>query len=88
MPSRAISCGCAADDRFAAEADRAVAAIDAADAIEHAGLAGAVRADQREQFAAPDRKRHAVQHQEAAEPQRQRLDLELSHTTSGYGDIA
>ena len=41
----------AAGDVLAAEADRAAAAIDAADAVEHAGLAGAVRADQREQLA-------------------------------------
>ena len=41
----------AAGDVLAAETDRAAAAIDAADAVEHAGLAGAVRADQREQLA-------------------------------------
>ncbi len=44
----------AAGDVLAAEADRAVAAIDAADAVEHAGLAGAVRADQRQQLARLD----------------------------------
>ena len=46
------------------------AAIDAADAVEHAGLAGAVRADQREQLARLDRERHVVEHGEAAEAQR------------------
>ena len=33
-------------------------------------------------------KRHAVEHQQAAEAQRQRVDLKLSHTISGCGDIA
>ena len=66
-PAPVISC--------AAKADRAVAAVDAADAVEHAGLAGAVRADQREQLAGVDRERHAVEHDEAAEAQRQVLDL-------------
>ena len=37
-----------AGDVAAAEADRARAAVDAADAVENAGLAGAVRADQRQ----------------------------------------
>ena len=36
---------------LAAKPDAALAAIDAADAVEHAGLAGAVRTDQRQQFA-------------------------------------
>ncbi len=45
----------ATEDVGAAEPDRAVAAINAADAIERACLAGAVRADQREQFARLDR---------------------------------
>ena len=35
-----------------------------------------------------DGKRHAVEHGEAAEAQRQTVDLELSHTISGCGDIA
>ena len=59
-----------------------VAAVDAADAVENAGLAGAVRADQREQFAGLGRKRHAVQHGQAAKTQAQMLDRKLSHTTS------
>ena len=46
-------------DLAAAKADAAFAAVDAADAIEHAGLAGAVRPDQREQLAGVHRKRHA-----------------------------
>ena len=40
-----------AGDVAAAETDAALAAIDAADAVQHAGLAGAVGADQREQLA-------------------------------------
>jgi hypothetical protein len=49
----------AAGDVVAAQADRALAAVDAAHAIEHAGLAGAVRADEREQLAGLHRERHA-----------------------------
>ena len=56
----------AAGDVLASEADCAAAAIDAADAIEHAGLAGAVRPDQREQFAGLDRERHVVEHGQPA----------------------
>ena len=78
----------AAGDILAAKADRALAAIEPADAVEHAGLAGAVRPDQRQQLAALDRKRDVVEHDEAAEPERQRVDLKLSHTISGCGDIA
>ena len=73
---------------LAAETDGAAAAIDAADAVEHAGLAGAVRADQREQLARGNRKRHVVEHGQAAEAQAQMLDVELSHTISATGDIA
>ena len=54
---------------LAAETDGAAAAIDAADAVERAGLAGAVGADQREQLARGDRKRHVVEHGQAAETQ-------------------
>ncbi len=78
----------AAGNVRAAEVDFSLAPIDAAHAVEHAGLAGAVRPDQREQLAGVDRERHAVEHREAAETKRQAVDLELSHTTSGCGDIA
>ena len=54
---------------LAAESDGAAAAIDAADAVERAGLAGAVGADQSEQFARGNRKRHVVEHGQAAETQ-------------------
>ena len=78
----------AAGDILAAKADRSFAVVDAADAVEHAGLAGAVRPDQREQLARLDRKRHAVEHGQPAEAQREAVDRELSHTISGCGDIA
>src|SRR5581483_489411 len=71
-----------------AEADGAAAAVDAADAVEHAGLAGAVRADQREQLARRNRERHVLEHGKAAETQAQARNLKLSHTTSATGDIA
>ncbi len=54
---------------LAAETDGAAAAIDAADAVERAGLAGAVRANEREQLARGNRKRHVVEHGQAAETQ-------------------
>jgi len=78
----------ATGDVVAAIADRAVAAVDAAHAVEHAGLAGAVRPDQREQLACFHRERDAVEHGEPAEAQRQALDGKLSHTISGCGGIA
>ena len=37
---------------------------------------------------ARDRKRHVVEHGQAAETQAQMLDVKLSHTTSATGDIA
>ena len=75
-------------DVLAAKADAALALVDAADAVEDAGLAGAVGADQREQLAGLDGERQPVQHGEAAEAQGQVLDLQLSHTTSGCGGTA
>ena len=85
-----MACGARREtgDVLAAEADATLAAVDAADAIEHAGLAGAVRSDQCEQLAGRDLERHAVEHGEAAEAQGQALDRELSHTISGCGDTA
>jgi hypothetical protein len=73
---------------LAAEADATLAAVDAADAVEHAGLAGAVGADQREQLRRLDGEGHGLEHGEAAEAQAQALDVELSHTISGCGGIA
>jgi hypothetical protein len=75
-------------DVVLAKADRAAAAIEAADAVEHRRLAGAVRADQRQKLARGGRERHVVEHDQPAEPQGEALDRELSHTTSGSGDIA
>jgi hypothetical protein len=75
-----------AGDALAAKPNATFSMIEATDAIECAGLAGAVRADQGEQFAAFDGKRHIVEYDETAEAQRQMLDLELSHTISGCAD--
>jgi len=61
-------------------------AIDAADAVQDRGLAGAVRADQREQLAGPRLERHAVQHLQAAEGERHGLDAQtgaFTHTSGG-----
>ena len=74
-------------DRNTAEADLALAAINAADAIEHAGLAGTIGPYEREQLALAYRERDIVEHVETTEAQRQPLELELSHTSSGGGGI-
>ena len=60
----------AAVDVLAAQPDDALAAIDATDAVENAGLAGAVRADQRQQFTGLHRKRHVGEDGKPAEAQR------------------
>ena len=78
----------AARDILAQKADRPFAVVDAAHAVEHAGLAGAVRPDQRQELARLGRERDLVEHHQPAEPQGEALDRELSHTTSGSGDIA
>jgi hypothetical protein len=57
-----------AGDILAAKADCAVAAVESADAVEHAGLTGAVRPDQREQLARVDSERNAVKHDQPTEP--------------------
>ena len=54
---------------LAPETDSAAAAIDAADAVERAGFAGAIGPDKREQLAGGNRKRHVVEHGQAAETQ-------------------
>src|SRR5271166_7053273 len=71
-----------ADELCPAKTDRAAAAIDAADAVDHACLAGAVRSDQREQLAGRDCERNVLEHSQTAEVQAQVLNAELSHTTS------
>src|SRR5215470_1243379 len=71
---------------LAAETDVTAAAVETADAVEHAGLAGTVRADQGEQLCGLDRERDAVEHDESAEPQREPFDLDFSHTISGCDD--
>ena len=50
--------------------------VEAGDAVEHGGLAGAVRPDQRGDVAAPDGEREAVDGDEAAEPHGEMLDLQ------------
>ena len=51
------------------EMDSAAAAIDAADAVERAGLAGAIGADKREKLTRGNRKGHVVENGQAAETQ-------------------
>src|SRR5215470_3610496 len=72
----------AAGKLLPAETDRPAATVEAADAVEDAGFAGAVRADQREQLAWLDREGDAVEHDKATEAQGEPLDLDLSHTIS------
>ena len=90
MPSDAIRVRPLAGDALAVEVDLAAAgAVDAADAVEHRGLAGAVGPDQREQLAAPRGERHVVEHLQAAERERDaRPSAELSHTSGGCGGTA
>src|SRR6516225_6624545 len=63
-------------------------AIDTADAIKRAGLAGAVRPDERKQLAGFDRKGNVIEDGQTSDAQPQVLDRELSHTTSAIGDTA
>src|SRR5262245_4474557 len=71
-----------------AEEDAAFTPVDAVDAIEGAGFAGAVRPDQREQLGRANLEREALQHGETPEAQAQIFHLELSHTTSGCAGTA
>jgi hypothetical protein len=67
----------AADQVLAFQADRALLGpVDAVDAVEDRGLAGAVGPDHREHLAGPDLERDAVERGHAAEPQRHVLDRE------------
>src|SRR5690606_31737029 len=50
--------------------------IEAADAVEHRGLAGPVRADQAEDLAQPDFERHAIDRHQAAKAHAQPVDLQ------------
>src|SRR5262249_49355900 len=57
-----------AEDAPALEQNVALARrIEAAEAVEERGLAGAVRADQAEELATTDRERHAIERHDAAE---------------------
>src|SRR4029077_6791680 len=78
----------AADDICAPGKDITLTPIDSIHAVEDAGLAGAIWSDQREQFTSVNAERDPVEHGEAAEAQRQALNLALSHTISAAGDIA
>ena len=77
-----------AGDVAAAKAYGALPAINAADAVEHAGLAGAIRPDQRQKLAALDRERDPIEHDQAAKAQLQILDRQFSHTICDCGDTA
>jgi hypothetical protein len=78
----------AAGDVLSAEGNASLSMVDAADAVEHAGLAGPVRPDQREQLGRLDGERDTIEHNEPTEAQAQALDFELSHTISGFGGTA
>ena len=92
-----------ADEIVLVETDAArLRTIDAADAVQHARLSGAVRSDEREQFARAQCERHVVEHGQSAEMQRHALQRNddigrrkaanarrrLSHTISGCAGTA
>ena len=78
-----------AGDAPAAEENVAASrAVDAADAVEHARLAGAVRPDERQDLARLERERDVVNHLQAAESELEPAQLQLSHTSGGCGGIA
>ncbi len=83
-----MSAGAQIRDVLPGKHDPAGAAIKSADAVEDAGLARSVGADQCEQLPRFDGERDAVQHLQPAKAEREALHFELSHTTSGFGDIA
>ena len=62
--------------------------IKTADAIEHAGLAGAVRPDQGQQLAGASFKGNAVEHLQPAEGERHACEPEFSHTSGGCDGTA
>jgi hypothetical protein len=79
MPSWAISAG-------SAQRDRAVLrAVDAVQHVEDRRLAGAVRADDREELAGGDVEGHAVEGLDAAEAELDVLDLEECGGTRFFG---
>ena len=68
-----------------------IGAVDAADAIEHRGLAGAIGADQRLQFAGLNGKTDVAQHRKAAEGQAHAVNSQsraFSHTSAFSSHIA
>src|SRR5262249_46540701 len=78
----------AAGDGVAAKPDLSLATVDAAHAIEHAGLAPAVRTNKREQLARCHGERDAAKHSQAAEAWGEAVGFQRSHPISGCGDIA
>ena len=74
-------------DVFACETDATGArAIQAADAVQYRSLAGAVRSDQREQFAGLRLEGYVLEHLQPAEGERDGVELQrggLSHTSAG-----
>src|SRR5690348_14622067 len=79
---------CAGNALAAEENVSARRPIDPADAVQHAGLARAVRTDERQELARFERERDALEHLQAAEREMQLAQLELSHTSAGCGGIA
>lgn len=66
-------------DILVPEADSALGLADAADAIKDGRLSGTVRADKSEQLALIDGEGDLVQHDQAAELQRDAVDFDGSH---------
>src|SRR5215468_2368280 len=80
--------GVEARNILTAEENATFTPVDAVDAIEGAGFAGAVRPDQCEELRRANLEREALQHGETAKAQAQIFNFELSHTTSGCGGTA
>ena len=82
MPRLVIWCGCEPDDARAVERDVAlVGPVDAGDQVEERRLAGAVRADHRDDLALVDVQVEPVDDLQAAERERDALQLQKRHQT-------
>ena len=75
-------------DCAAAEDIAAGGTVDAANAVEHARLAGAIWPDEGEKLARLDGERHALEHLEPAEAEMDLAQIELSHTTAACDGTA
>ena len=89
-PSRAMRCGAS---RVMSRPPNAIAAaqrpVDAADAVQHRGLARTVGADQAQQLACAGLEGDVLQHLQAAEGECDALEAEVvSHTSGGCGGTA